>query len=213
MMYMRGHVLFISSAERTVEEAWKSLERFYIGLDIPETFYANLDNPGWLEYDFNYDKDCFYPELLNELYEGLHKMKESNESERKIKYIQKKIERTKAVANNDFVAFINSYHDEFKVREGKIYTTKNYGKGFFDDIFEEPLFLLTDKYGNELESCICKDILFDSLSDKVTAIVWEDSDECLNYDDYDDEVFDQKFYEALKNIPPNNYIRILQYHC
>ena len=43
---MRGHVLFISKEERTADEAWSSLLRFNVNLYIPETFYADLDNPG-----------------------------------------------------------------------------------------------------------------------------------------------------------------------
>ena len=123
----------------------------------------------------------------------------------------------------------------YKVRDGKIYTMKNFKNSFWDGAFNEPDCLLTDKNGNEVESCIYKDINFnDNLFNNVTAIVWEDSDECLQldydysyahaYDDSDGrlclraatheemkERWINETKEILKKVIPDNYVRIIGY--
>lgn len=242
---MRGHVLFISKEERTVDEAWKSLERFCIGSYIPETFYADLDNPDIAEaFDdarekFNRKWDV---DRIEELREELQKAKENGEKW-DIEYLQNNIDELEAFNNGDLsvlndeeLALKNGNLKEwieniedftisegktylikiYKIRDGKIYTTKNFKNGFWDGIFDELGCLLTDKNGNEVESCICKDIDFSKLSNNVTAIAWEDSDDYLDFGDYaftdNGKEFEKKFNEALNSIPPDSYIRILQYH-
>ena len=93
---------------------------------------------------------------------------------------------------------------------------KNFKNSFWDGAFNKPDCLLTDKNGNEIESCICKDIDFWKLSKNITAIVWEDSDECLYLDEdtpaNSGKEFVKKFNKALNSISPDSYVRILQYH-
>ena len=238
---MTGFLLFISKEERTEDEAWENLLRFYINLDIPETFYANLDGPRIAEAfddareDFNGKWDV---DDIESFREKLQKAEE-NKDENYVGYLQDEIERLEAFKNGDFSAlddeelalkkgdlaeWLESKTDfstedgklrevkVYNVRDGKIYTTKNYKDGFFDGALGSLTF--HDKQGNEVDSCICKDIEFSELSNCLNAIVWEDSDEYLEYYSYKqgEDAFNKELNEAINSIPPDYYVRGLRYH-
>ena len=243
---MRGHVLFISKEERTADEAWSSLLRFNVNLYIPETFYADLDNPG-IAKAFNHERESFKRKWdmnsIEDFRKELQKTIEKNGEKRYIESLQKDIDELEAFNNGDLsvlndeelalnkgdlVEWIENIEDTtirggeycttkiYKVRNRKIYTMKNFKNSFWDGAFNKPDCLLTDKNGNEIESCICKDIDFWKLSKNITAIVWEDSDECLYLDEdtpaNSGKEFVKKFNKAFNSISPDSYVRILQYH-
>lgn len=262
---MRGHVLFISKEERTADEAWGSLLRFNVNLYIPETFYADLDNPG-IAKAFNHERESFKRKWdvnsIADFRKELQKTIEENGEKCYIESLQNDIDELEAFNNGDLsvlndeelalnkgdlIEWIENIEDStirdgeycktkiYKVRDGKIYTMKNFKNSFWDGAFNEPDCLLTDKNGNEVESCIYKDINFnDNLFNNVTAIVWEDSDECLQldydysyahaYDDSDGrlclraatheemkERWINETKEILKKVIPDNYVRIIGY--
>jgi len=241
---MRGHVLFISKEERTADEAWGSLLRFNVNLYIPETFYADLDNPG-IAKAFNHERESFKRKWdvnsIADFRKELQKTIEENGEKCYIESLQNDIDELEAFNNGDLsvlndeelalnkgdlIEWIENIEDStirdgeycktkiYKVRDGKIYTMKNFKNSFWDGAFNEPDCLLTDKNGNEVESCICKDIDFWKLSNNITAIVWEDSDDCLYLDNFTNnkKEFIKKLNEALNSLSPDSYIRILQYH-
>lgn len=239
---MTGFLLFISKEERTEDEAWNNLLRFYTDLDIPETFYADLDDPDIMKAfsiareDFN---EKWNVDNIDRLREKLQDAKYENKDENYIGYLQDEIERLEAFKNGDFSALEDeelalkngdlaewiesktgySTRDgkicivkTYKVRDGKIYTTKNYKNGFFDGALGSLLF--HDKQGNEVDSCICKDTDFSELSKNLNAIIWEDSDEYLEYYSYEhgEDAFKKELNEVINNIPPDYYVRGLRYH-
>jgi len=227
-MEMLGNVLFISKEERTVDEAITNLERFYLNV---ETSWGNIfDYDMFIGYvAFNEDANT---KNLEEAYKELNKAKEENAPEKELLFYQKRVNMLQALIHDDIVAFYNE--DGCYVKDDIVYTAINLA-GFWDVILPNPSCLLTDKQGNEVESCIYKDINFnENLFNNVTAIVWEDSDECLQldydysyahaYDDSDGrlclraatheemkERWINETKEILKKVIPDNYVRIIGY--
>lgn len=220
-------------------------ETFYADLDNPDIAEGFEDEKERFNLGWSMDRLENLRKQLQEAKEG-NKPSYVDNLQKHIEYLQEDVERLEAYNNGDLSVLndeqlalkkgnlaewvdnikgfiikdgVTYYTNIYKIRDGKIYTIQNLKNSFWDGAFDDLLYFLTDKNGNEVESCICKDIDFSKLSElsnNITAIVWEDSDENLHFDDDDyrdyGKSFERKFNEAINSIPPDSYVRILQYH-
>lgn len=204
---MWGNLLFISEKNynEDVEAFVKKLDEYSFLRDIPETYYKDLDDPEIVEWYENEKLHILRTSLFSK--KKACKTSNSNISESQ----KKKYELIKA---NDMAGYINLL-PEYNVRDGKIYTTRNYIDGLFDFCSDPIRDLIKTKSGTFVSDCQLKDANFNSF-DWVTLMINEvnnthmERELCLS--DYDISQWNKQLIKQLKNTNPDLYIYSLRYH-
>jgi len=186
-------------------------EKFMFDKDIPETYYCDLNDEGviWM-----YESECrrYNEEYCNSLWEDIQsKAKEGNSKYKE--YLEREYAKYSKPAPT-IEEYINSF-DEYVVRDGKVYTTKNYIDGIIDFIGRREWTDLISKSGEHAPCLKAGEIDIEASHVGGAALVIDDTDLSYRYSDgrgAEAEKFYNETVQMIKNLPPEKYVYAFGYH-
>ena len=186
-------------------------EKFYFSKDIPEIYYRDLNDKGII---WRYENECrkYSEEYCNSLLEAI-KSASKEESSEYLEYLKERYEKYKKDVPT-IEEYINSI-DKYVVRDGKIYTTKNYIDGIIDFIGRREWTDLISKSGEHTPALQVKDIDIEASEVGSAALVIDDTDLSYRYSDgrgAEQEKFYNETVQMIKNLPPEKYVYLFGYH-
>lgn len=218
---MYGTLLFVSNKKYKKDKVLEIMKQYCYDADIPETLFGTLNSSIVIE-KFNATKP---PEFMV-------MMAEKKYRETKSEKYAKRLEEYHALKHGDIERYYN-LQENFGVRRGKVYTTKNILNGKYksvafsiDDDFQK---LLTKKNGNYVDVCKKEelaDYVFDSISlffdfdhnqwhETIKPLVVNDGED-FNYQEASERAklvkeSRLKMKELINNIEPDRYCYGLLY--
>ena len=186
-------------------------EKFYFSKDIPETYYRDLNDEGviWM-----YESECrkYTEEYCNNLWEAIQSEAKEGNSKYKEHLEREYAKYSKPVPTIE--EYINSF-DEYVVRDGKVYTTKNYIDGIIDFIGRREWTDLISKSGEHAPCFKAGEIDIEASEVGSAALVIDDTDLSYRYSDgrgVEQEKFYNETVQIIKNLPPEKYVYAFGYH-
>lgn len=201
--------------ERNYQLLSQRFEKFYFDTEIPETYYCELNDEGIIRM---YGWECEKygdEEYLNDVMNSIKKCETKNDSKAYKEYLEKEYEKYSKPAPT-IEEYVNSM-EEYVVRDGKVYTTKNYMDGIIDFFARKEWSDLISKSGVHSPCLKAGEIDIEASEVGSAALVIDDTDLSYRYADAKDntdteEQFYQKTVETIKNLPPEKYVYSFGYH-
>lgn len=190
-------------------------EKFYFSKDIPETYYHDLDDECIIE---SYERECslYSKEHCNALLKRIENAAKKEDSKYREELEQRYAKYSKPVPTIE--EYINS-RGEFVVRDGKVYTTKNYIDGIFDFFSRREFSDLISKSGEHAPCLKAEEIDIEASFIIGVTLIIDDMD--LSYRYYsplesmctpEGKQFCEKTVQTIKNLPPEKYVYSFGYH-